>query len=186
MFLSLWIVTLADDTNISENSSNKSIEKLQTVLSEIGVYNWEIDGNYESVEATIIRLQKELFIISSEDDEKAWIADATFLNRVISVYKETPEREKEIAEQKALDAAILKEAENKRINDAKINNTNTSVAPVTVPTTEPDTGDRKFIVTAYYSPLPGQKKYSTGSYSGDIRLNGEGTHGASWALSSRR
>lgn len=38
----------------------------------------------------------------------------------------------------------------------------------------------KFIVTAYYSPLPGQDKYATWSYAGDIRLNGRWTHGASW------
>ena len=30
-----------------------------------------------------------------------------------------------------------------------------------------------FIITAYYSPLPGQSNYATGSYAGDIRLNGE-------------
>jgi len=30
------------------------------------------------------------------------------------------------------------------------------------------------VVTAYYKPLPGQKKYATGSYKGDIRLNGTG------------
>lgn len=29
-----------------------------------------------------------------------------------------------------------------------------------------------FIATAYYSPLPGQNRYTTGSYEGDIRLNG--------------
>ena len=35
-----------------------------------------------------------------------------------------------------------------------------------------------FGITAYYSPLPGQLKYVTGSYAGDIRLNGRGTNGA--------
>ena len=35
-----------------------------------------------------------------------------------------------------------------------------------------------FIISAYYSPLPGQERYVTGSYSGDIRLNGRGTNGA--------
>lgn len=35
-----------------------------------------------------------------------------------------------------------------------------------------------FAITAYYSPLPDQKKYVTGSYEGDIRLNGRGTNGA--------
>jgi peptidoglycan hydrolase-like protein with peptidoglycan-binding domain/3D (Asp-Asp-Asp) domain-containing protein len=38
---------------------------------------------------------------------------------------------------------------------------------------------RKFVVTAYYSPLPGQSYYLRGSYEADIRLNGRGTHGAS-------
>jgi len=29
-----------------------------------------------------------------------------------------------------------------------------------------------FVATAYYSPLPGQSRYTTGTYAGDIRLNG--------------
>jgi peptidoglycan hydrolase-like protein with peptidoglycan-binding domain/3D (Asp-Asp-Asp) domain-containing protein len=36
-----------------------------------------------------------------------------------------------------------------------------------------------FICSAYYSPLPGQNRYATGTYAGDIRLNGNGVHGAS-------
>lgn len=35
-----------------------------------------------------------------------------------------------------------------------------------------------FIITAYYSPLVGQTHYVTGSYEGDIYLNGNGTNGA--------
>ncbi|MBT3865093.1 hypothetical protein HOE67_03825 [Candidatus Peregrinibacteria bacterium] len=38
--------------------------------------------------------------------------------------------------------------------------------------------EHTFIITAYYSPLPGQLHYVTGSYQGDIRLNGRGTNGA--------
>ncbi|EKD30393.1 MAG: hypothetical protein ACD_78C00069G0002 [uncultured bacterium (gcode 4)] len=41
------------------------------------------------------------------------------------------------------------------------------------------TENQKFIVTAYYSPLPNQSFYLKGSYEADIRLNGNGTHGAS-------
>jgi peptidoglycan hydrolase-like protein with peptidoglycan-binding domain/3D (Asp-Asp-Asp) domain-containing protein len=37
---------------------------------------------------------------------------------------------------------------------------------------------KTFIISAYYSPQPGQAKYVTGSYEGDIRLNGRGTNGA--------
>jgi len=37
----------------------------------------------------------------------------------------------------------------------------------------------KFIVTAYYSPLPNQNYYLRGSYEADVVLNGNGTNGAS-------
>lgn len=39
--------------------------------------------------------------------------------------------------------------------------------------------EQSFIVTAYYSPLPGQSSYFNGSYAREIRVNGKGTHGAS-------
>ncbi|PIZ75741.1 hypothetical protein COY05_03320 [Candidatus Peregrinibacteria bacterium CG_4_10_14_0_2_um_filter_38_24] len=35
-----------------------------------------------------------------------------------------------------------------------------------------------FTISAYYSPLPCQQRYATGSYEADIRLNGHGVHGA--------
>ncbi len=35
-----------------------------------------------------------------------------------------------------------------------------------------------FVISAYYSPLPNQYKYVTGSYASDIRLNGGGVHSA--------
>jgi peptidoglycan hydrolase-like protein with peptidoglycan-binding domain/3D (Asp-Asp-Asp) domain-containing protein len=37
---------------------------------------------------------------------------------------------------------------------------------------------KTFTISAYYSPLPCQNKYTTGSYEGDIRLNGSGVRGA--------
>ncbi len=39
--------------------------------------------------------------------------------------------------------------------------------------------DQNFVCSAYYSPLPGQGRYATGTYAGDIRLNGGGVRGAS-------
>lgn len=33
---------------------------------------------------------------------------------------------------------------------------------------------RKMVVTAYYGPLPGQRRYASGSYETDITLNGKG------------
>ncbi len=35
-----------------------------------------------------------------------------------------------------------------------------------------------FTISAYYSPLPCQQKYALGNYEADIRLNGNGVHGA--------
>ena len=37
---------------------------------------------------------------------------------------------------------------------------------------------KTFRISAYYSPLPGQKKYLRGNYAAEIRLNGNGTNGA--------
>ncbi len=37
---------------------------------------------------------------------------------------------------------------------------------------------KTFTISAYYSPLPCQNRYATGSYEADIRLNGRGTNGA--------
>lgn len=37
-----------------------------------------------------------------------------------------------------------------------------------------------FVVTAYYSPLPGQSQYLNGSYEREIIMNWKGTHWASW------
>ena len=54
--------------------------------------------------------------------------------------------------------------------------TTTEVPPP--PADEPEYTLQTFIITAYYSPLPGQENYVTGSYEGDIRLNGNGTNGA--------
>ena len=36
-----------------------------------------------------------------------------------------------------------------------------------------------FIISAYYSPIPNQSVYYRGSYDADVRLNGNGVHGAS-------
>lgn len=32
---------------------------------------------------------------------------------------------------------------------------------------------RTFVITAYYTPLPGQARYAMGSYEGDVRMNGD-------------
>jgi peptidoglycan hydrolase-like protein with peptidoglycan-binding domain len=36
---------------------------------------------------------------------------------------------------------------------------------------------QEFVITAYYSPLPNQERYSLGSYAADVALNGQGIRG---------
>lgn len=43
---------------------------------------------------------------------------------------------------------------------------------------EPAAVQKTFTITAYYSPLPDQSVYLTGTFSGDKRINGNGTNGA--------
>lgn len=45
---------------------------------------------------------------------------------------------------------------------------------------KPSLDERYFYVTAYYSPVPWQQKYTTWSYEWDVRLNWEWKHTASW------
>lgn len=52
------------------------------------------------------------------------------------------------------------------------------VDSVPEPTEEINYVVQSFVISAYYSPLPGQDRYATGSYERDIRLNGNGTNGA--------
>jgi len=52
---------------------------------------------------------------------------------------------------------------------------------VDVPEPPEETQDyyvKTFLISGYYSPLPDQEKYATGSYASDIYLNGNGTNGA--------
>lgn len=43
----------------------------------------------------------------------------------------------------------------------------------------PTCGSGTYVISAYYSPVPGQSRYATGTYEGDIRLNGGGVTTAS-------
>lgn len=50
--------------------------------------------------------------------------------------------------------------------------------PAPTPTPAPTSYKQTFKISAYYSPIAGQQRYVTGSYAGDIRLNGGGVRGA--------
>lgn len=163
LFISIFTivpgVNAQQDTHISENSSIDSIKKVQTIFQKLWLYWGKINGDFTSIQPIVLKLQKELAIIKNENDEKAGIVDNTLLKRTISTYQKTPQRLAKLAEKKVSDLTVRNSEWQEWI--------------------QWENEERKFIVTAYYSPLKWQKKYSTGSYWGDIRLNGEWTHWAS-------
>lgn len=50
--------------------------------------------------------------------------------------------------------------------------------PATINQARAESQQINCVITGYYSPLPGQNRYVTGSFDGDRRLNGNGTNGA--------
>jgi hypothetical protein len=55
-----------------ENPDEESVRNLQTLFSEVWLYNWEIDGDFIKVKDILINYQVENWIISSVNDSAAW------------------------------------------------------------------------------------------------------------------
>ena len=133
------------ETNISAESSNVKIKKLQSLFFELKLYSWSIDGEYSKIEKPLIDYQIKSWIIVNRDDWWAWY----FWKKTLS------ELEKDFWDKFSDNINILK-------------------------VEEPQVEERYFYVTAYYSPLPWQKRYTTWSFAWDKRLNGNWKITASW------
>ncbi len=55
-----------------KNHNEKDVKKLQEKFIEFSIYNWEIDGKYESIKESLINFQVENKIIKSKNDIAAW------------------------------------------------------------------------------------------------------------------
>lgn len=51
---------------------NNSVMDLQTLLKEIGLYNWEINWDFETIRYILIKYQLDNWIINSQYDTQAW------------------------------------------------------------------------------------------------------------------
>ncbi len=154
-FTALFLqATFVENVNAFQNINPKSlsweIKKVQALLFELKLYKWNIDWEYNNVKNDIINFQVENKIIPSENDESAWY----LWPKTYAVLQDTFWDNFSQAYEKAFWIKIVN-----------------STAIWT---------EKKFIVSAYYSPLPGQKRYATWSYARDIRLNWNWTHWASW------
>ena len=135
---------------IQPKSPKVNVEKIQKLFSKLNIYNWEITGNYNDIKDEIISFQIDNNVIPKVNDESAWY-----------IWPKT------------YSALQKKYWSNFTQNYNKI--FWIQVTDNTLAWTE-----RTFVVSAYYSPLPWQKRYATWSYAWDIRLNWNWTHWASW------
>lgn len=145
------------------NSPSRDVKKFQTFFKALKVYNWKIDGKYTSIKPSIIDFQVKYKIIKTKKSEWAWYIWPKMYTFFSKKYWNL------------FDKAYIK------IFGKNVISKKTISIKKTVAVKKPKKWvDTYFVVTAYYSPLPWQKKYTTGSYAGDIRLNGGWIAGASW------
>lgn len=124
------------ETQIFNESNESKVKKLQEVFKWLGLYNWEINWEWQDIETPLINYQIQKWIVMTKDDEWAWYFWAKTMKSLEDNFW-----------QKYLD---LKEQFLKVDTPANL---------------------WKFVVTAYYTPEPGQQKYTTWSYSWDLKLN---------------
>ena len=141
------------EKNIDLNSNNIKIKKLQRAFKDFGLYNWNIDGNFKSIESFLLDYQKKSWIIKKDSDWWAWYFWVKTLNALKKDFKNS-----------------FNDITNKYL---KLD--------------EPALWERFFYVTAYYSPIKNQERYSYSSrlwryrtYKEEIRLQWEWKRWASW------
>ena len=143
----------AYENQISEESSESKVIKLQRLFLWLWLYNWEINGNFEDIKDELLDYQIKSWIITNYDDYGAWY----FWVKTIE----------------ALESEYWDKFINLREEFLKMD--------------KPEDGERYFYVTAYYSPIPGQERYSYSSslwryrtYEEAKKMQWNGTHWASW------
>jgi len=56
----------------AENPKKENVEKLQRLLSQVKIYTWPIDWNFEKVKSNLIDFQLEKWVIHSRNSDQAW------------------------------------------------------------------------------------------------------------------
>ncbi|MCD5380381.1 3D domain-containing protein, partial [Candidatus Gracilibacteria bacterium] len=149
LFLNIFTQTVGAFKYIEPTSNASDIKKIQSLFSELNIYKGEDTGKYSDIKDTIIDFQMENKIISSKTQDSAGYIGP----KTYSVLE-------------------------KNYGD-DFTTTYNKIFKVKIINSGLEGTETYFVVSAYYSPLPGQKRYATGSYARDIKLNGNGTHGAS-------
>ena len=127
------------ETKITYESNETKIKKMQLALTDFGLYNWEIDWLFDSVERSLLNYQKTTWLIDNDWDYGAWYF---WVQTLTSLQEDYPN--------------IFDEITNKYLLMDK-----------------PATNIRYFYITAYYSPLPNQERYSYNVYKKRYRTYAE-------------
>jgi len=146
------------EDNIHSGSIISEIKKLQPPLKEFDTCTGEIIESYSGVELPLLNAQEWTWIIQEHSDYWAWYLDEKI---ILALKKDYPDKDKEVikVDYHDKDGELIKRY---------------------LQTDIPKSNVRYFYVTAYYSPLPWQRRYTTWSYEWDVRLNWEWKHTASW------
>lgn len=118
------------ETKITSESNKAKVTKMQLALKDFGLYSGKIDWNFKTVESSLLKYQKNTWLIVNNWDYWAgyfWVKTLTALK------KDFPHKFIEVTERY-------------------------------LQMEKPSTEIRYFYITAYYSPLPNQKKYSYNVY----------------------
>ena len=107
------IILTYGDLQVWPDSKAESIIQLQNLLIELGEYSGSIDGNYNSIEESLIDLQKKIWLIRNDDDWGAWYFWNKTKSALWKYYEEIDMGEEDLngsvltqAEKNALDATI--------------------------------------------------------------------------------
>ncbi len=150
LFLNIFTQTVWAFKYIEPTSNASDIKKIQSLFSKLNIYKWEDTWKYSDIKDSIIDFQIQNKIISSKTEDSAWY-----------IWPKT--------------YSVL---ENKYWDD--FTTTYNKIFEVKIVNSWLEWTETYFVVSAYYSPLPWQKRYATWSYARDIRLNWNWTHWASW------
>lgn len=61
-----------ENINVNPESQENEVKKLQEFFNSLGLYKWDIDWIYKSIEGTLLKFQIDNWIINNKEDWGAW------------------------------------------------------------------------------------------------------------------
>lgn len=84
------------DLVLKPESTTQDIQKVQELFTKLELYTWNIDWNYETIKDSLIRFQKEVWLVNHEDDWWAWYMWDKTKTLLIKYFEDKATRKKDI------------------------------------------------------------------------------------------